>query len=82
MVNTIPTGKAQKHSKAIKDAAQIIILARRDDGDEYITREYLKGILGAKDKASMNSIGWALEIMKEAGIIIKIQGQRGLYKFA
>ena len=79
MVNTTPTGETGNYISAYDYAAQVLITARVNDGDDYITLDYLYKTLGANDVAKQTAVRWGRNACRVAGLITK-SGVRGVYR--
>ena len=79
MVNLTPTGVQKKYVKAMRMAAEVLIMARVADGWEYVTLDYLCSPLGAEGPAARNSVLWAVQQAKDEKILAKT-GRRGVYE--
>ena len=74
------TGELQLYTPAFVAAGQVLIRAQIKQGAEYIVLKNLYQTLGADDKATQNSIRWSVQRAKDANLIAKVKGQRGLYQ--
>ena len=81
MVNLNPTGETSEYVKAFDIAAQVLISARCNGGDQFITLEYLYDTLGATTKAERTAVRWARRRCADAGLI-ESTGTKGVYRFA
>ena len=78
MVNTNPTGTTGVSVNAFDVAAQVLIMARVNDGDKFITLDYLKKTLGASDENSQTSVRLGVSAAKKSGLISKTN-TKGVY---
>jgi hypothetical protein len=74
------TGELQVYTSAFIVTAEILIRARIKQGAEYIALKDLYKTLGADDKVTQKSIRWSVQRAKDANLIAKVKGQRGLYQ--
>jgi hypothetical protein len=74
------SGECNLYNKYVDYAGQRVIRARVSQGAEYILLRDLYSTLGAETASDKNSIQWSVRHAKDAGIISKIKGQRGVYR--
>ena len=74
-----PSGELGLYSKEFDLAGRVLIMARVNDGQDYITLEYLYTTLGATTDAQRNSALWAVQRAKDAEIIVRTD-LKGVYK--
>ena len=74
------TGELQEYAPAYVAAGQVLILAQIKQGVEQITLKDLYQTLGADTAATQTSIRWSVRRAKDANLIAKVKGQRGLYQ--
>ncbi len=79
MVNTTPTGDTEMYVKVYDYAAQVIIAARVNDGDDYITLQYLYKVTGATTRAQKTAVRFGRNAARVAGLIANTD-TRGVYK--
>ena len=81
MVNTTPTGDTGMYIKAFDYAAQVIITARVNDGDQFITLDYLYKTTGATTPAEKTAVRWGRNAARVSGIIANTD-TKGFYRVA